>query len=275
MRASPTVPKGAHAVADGEIAPLGDSQVGLGQGRPAADGAAPVAAALPPGVADPVAALLQRLHDAPRRRTVVGLVGLPGAGKSTLAHHLCHAVNHAVGEDVAVVLGMDGFHLTRAQLRAFPDPAAALARRGAPWTFDPRALAQRLREVRQADLAPHAAPVPWPGFEHGVGDPVPDALHVPPGVRLVLLEGLYLLHNDHGWDLQGLMDTCWFLDTPLEVALQRLSARHQAAWGITPEAAEARIAANDGLNAQIVLQGRCRADGRVADVPMDATAAAR
>ena len=35
-----------------------------------------------------------------------------------------------------MALSMDGFHLTKAELRQFPDPAQAFARRGAPWTFD-------------------------------------------------------------------------------------------------------------------------------------------
>jgi len=207
---------------------------------------------LPPLVADPVDALGRLLRDRPHRRTVVGIVGLPGAGKSTLAHGLVDALNHAAGMEVAMALGMDGFHLSRQALRAFADPAAALA--------------QRLRQIREAPLDAQAHPVGWPGFAHGVGDPVPDALQVRAGVRLVVLEGLYLLHDDHGWNLQGLMDTCWFLDTPLELALQRLSARHQATWGIPADAAAARIAGNDAHNAQIVLRCLERADARVPDL---------
>lgn len=216
---------------------------------------------MPPLIPDPVRHLTALLASAPQRRWIVGIAGLPGAGKSTLAQALAAAVDQAVGAPVAMALGMDGFHLTRAQLRASADPAAALARRGAPWTFDPQALALRLTALRVAGLAP----VPWPAFEHGVGDPVADAIQVPPAVRLVLLEGLYLLHDDHGWDLRGAMDTCWFLDVPLDLAMARLAARHQAAWGLTHDQAMARIARNDRLNAQTVWHSRARADALVAD----------
>jgi pantothenate kinase len=52
---------------------------------------------------------------------------------------------------------MDGFHLTKAQLQEMPNPQAAFARRGAPWTFDPAALAQRLKMLREgAGKAPVA-----------------------------------------------------------------------------------------------------------------------
>lgn len=214
----------------------------------------------PPFLADPVADLTRLLQAEPSRRRVVGIAGLPGSGKSTQAQALAAALNRAAGAPVAMVLGMDGFHLTRAQLRARPDAEAALARRGAPWTFDPQALVLRLAAVRAAQTEP----VRWPGFEHGVGDPVEDAITVPPAARMLLLEGLYLLHDDHGWDLRGAMDACWFLDVPMALAMERLAARHQAAWGLTREQALARIARNDALNAEIVLRGRSRADALLA-----------
>lgn len=217
--------------------------------------------ASPPFLHDPVEHLLSALQRTPQRRWIVGIAGLPGSGKSTIAQALATAVNQAAGAPVAMALGMDGFHLTRAQLRAFPDPETALLRRGAPWTFDPQGLAQRLAVLRSQPMQT----LTWPGFEHGVGDPVADALQVPPSVRLVLLEGLYLLHDDHGWNLRGAMDACWFLDVPRDVAMARLAARHQAAWGITRDEALSRIARNDGLNAETVWRSRARADALVAD----------
>jgi pantothenate kinase len=217
-------------------------------------------APMPPLLQNPVQHLLALAAGAGTRALVVGLVGVPGAGKSTLAARWVHEVNAMAGAGTALALGMDGFHLTRAQLAQMPDPATALARRGAPWTFDAQALAQRLRAVREA-----TAPVPWPGFDHGVGDPVQGAISIPPSTRLLIVEGLYLLHQGDGWALGGLLDECAYLDVPLPVAMQRLSARHQAAWGFTPAQAQARIAANDGLNAVLVAQSRERADWLVTE----------
>lgn len=210
---------------------------------------------------EPVRRLLELLAGQGGQRCIVGLVGLPGAGKSTLARRLAQQVDRHLGEGSAQVLGMDGFHLTRAQLAQCPDPQAALARRGAPWTFDPQALAQRLRAIRALPQPTCAGTeeVRWPGFEHGVGDPVPDAIAVPARARLLLLEGLYLLHRVHGWNLDGLLDVCWYLDVALEPALERLTHRHMASWGMDRAQAWARVQRNDRLNAQIVAATRPRA----------------
>lgn len=205
---------------------------------------------------DPVAYLLQLLQDASPRRVVVGLVGLPGSGKSTMAARLVGAVNEGSPSAQAMALSMDGFHLSKAVLAQFADPQAALARRGSPWTFDPANLAISLHELRETLDNTHT----WPAFEHGVGDPVAHAVVIQPDVKLILVEGLYLLHRAHGWRLAGLMDECWYLDTPMDVAMQRLVNRHMVAWGLSREQAMARLAVNDRLNADIVAQTRGFAD---------------
>jgi pantothenate kinase len=192
---------------------------------------------------------------------IIGLVGLPGAGKSTLAQALQDQVNTRLGADAMLCVGMDGFHLSKQQLSQMPNPQEAFARRGASWTFDPTGLAQRLRALQTHPLAD----VPWPGFEHGVGDPVEGALTVARHISLVLIEGLYLLHQEDGWNVRALLDECWFLDVPLPTALQRLQARHMAAWGINAEQARARITRSDALNAQLVQGHRARADALVSD----------
>jgi pantothenate kinase len=47
--------------------------------------------------------------------------------KSTLARQLVDAVNAQMPDVYATVLGMDGFHLSKAQLRQLPDPDLAFA----------------------------------------------------------------------------------------------------------------------------------------------------
>ena len=209
---------------------------------------------------DPVGRLLQLLNrmkeaDA-SKRLVIGLVGLPGSGKSTLAAKFVDAVNEHTNAKTAVALSMDGFHLSKAALAQFADPAAALTRRGSPWTFDPAGLADKLRTLRKN---PDESTT-WPDFQHGVGDPVADAISISPDAKLIIVEGLYLLHREHGWNLTGLLDECWYLDTSMDVAMERLVKRHMASWGFSREQALDRLAINDSLNADIVLQSRERAD---------------
>lgn len=205
---------------------------------------------------DPIGRLLQLLSDARHKRIVVGLVGLPGSGKSTLAAKLVNAVNLQTGSPLAVALSMDGFHLSKAALAQFADPVAALARRGSPWTFDPDGLESKLKLLRK-NLDKSST---WPDFQHGVGDPVADAISVNPDTKLIIVEGLYLLHREHGWNLTGLLDECWYLDTPMDVAMERLVKRHMASWGFNREQALGRLAMNDRLNADIVQQSRDHAD---------------
>jgi pantothenate kinase len=213
----------------------------------------------PPAELDPLPVLLAAAAAGQRR--LFGIAAEPGAGKTTLAAQLCALVN-AAHPGRCAALSADGYHLYRAQLEqgvAGRSAAESLARRGAPWTFDAGALAARLRDVRAATSA-----VPWPGFDHAVGDPEEDHVLVQPSVAVVLVEGLYLLHREDGWGaLEGLLDATWYLDTPPETAQQRLCARHQQAWGIPAEEARQRIALNDGPNALLVRQGRVRASGLV------------
>ncbi len=194
---------------------------------------------------------------------MIALAGLPGSGKSTLATRLAHEVNARAQPGAIVALGMDGFHLTKAALRAMPDPEAAFARRGSPWTFDVGALAARLQQVRAAW---NREPVPWPGFEHDKGDPVEGAFEVVPSTRLILVEGLYLLGSGNGWEaVSAAFDERWFLDTSLDVALERLVPRHMSAWNLTREQALARIESNDRFNAEIVARDRPHADWLLED----------
>ena len=103
--------------------------------------------AKPARLADPLGELLALLDSAPHvagtgQRLVVALAGLPGSGKSTVAHRWAQAINALRGANTALVLGMDGFHLPRAQLAQMPDPQAALSsplRKFTHVLFKPRA----------------------------------------------------------------------------------------------------------------------------------------
>lgn len=190
-------------------------------------------------------------------RVLIGLTGGPGSGKSTLAAYLASSFNTQTADQIAC-LSMDGFHLSKAQLRALPDPDAAFARRGAPWTFDSAAFVQRVKDIKHAYFTKD---VLWPSFDHSLGDPLADDLTIHKDIKVVLVEGLYLLHQNHGWqDALSLFDEHWFLDVPLDVSIERLAQRHMAAWGMSHEQAMERIMQNDGRNAELVESSKGRAN---------------
>lgn len=154
-------------------------------------------------------------------------------------------------------ISMDGYHLPRAQLAAMPDPATAIYRRGAEFTFDGEGfyrLVQRLREPLTA-----ASPTVFaPSFDHAIKDPVPDDVAISPGSRVIILEGLYLSLNREPWSsAAALMDESWFVGVDREIARARLVKRHVTS-GIVPDtaAAEHRILSTDFLNADDIVKNR-------------------
>lgn len=120
---------------------------------------------------------------------MVGIAGMPGSGKTTLAGRLAGALERKAGRPLSAAVPMDGFHFTRAELDGMPDPALAHARRGAPWTFDAESYVAALARLKTGGLRRQACP----SFDHGVGDPVPGDIPVLPTHRIVVTEGNYLL----------------------------------------------------------------------------------
>ncbi|MBU2319593.1 MAG: hypothetical protein KJ609_13670 [Gammaproteobacteria bacterium] len=199
---------------------------------------------------------IQAYMDKPGR-TLIGLTGGPGSGKSTLADYLLDHFTKQQNSQV-VCLSMDGFHLSKAQLQALPNSEEAFARRGAPWTFDSTSFVKRVKKIKQGYQQDDTL---WPSFDHALGDPIEDDLSIKKETRVILVEGLYLLHQQDGWqESKDLFDEHWFLDIPIEIAIERLAKRHMKAWGFSHEQAMDRINQSDGLNAELVATYKNQAD---------------
>jgi len=181
-------------------------------------------------------------------RTVLGLTGAPGAGKSTLGA----ALVAALGPDVAVLVPMDGYHYANAVLEAL----GRRDRKGAQDTFDAGGYVSLLRRLRSGEEeVVHA-----PEFRREIEEPVGSALPVPRDVPLVVTEGNYLLLREGPWAaLDGLLDETWYLEPGEDLRHDRLVARHEA-FGKPPEEARAWALGSDEANARLIAGTRGLAD---------------
>lgn len=194
--------------------------------------------------------LLQRIDKllATGGRCLLGLVGAPGAGKSTLAA----ALQDRLGTQAQVV-PMDGFHLANAELQRL----GLAQRKGAPETFDSAGYVALLRRLR--DQVPGER-VYAPEFRREIEEPLAGAIGVLPQTRLVITEGNYLLLDQGHWaEVAGLLDEVWYVEPDEPLRLQRLRQRHMA-FGRSEQAARDWIASTDEPNARLIEASRHRAD---------------
>ncbi|WP_274541951.1 MULTISPECIES: nucleoside/nucleotide kinase family protein [Dermacoccus] len=182
------------------------------------------------------------MHASPHDRLVLAVAGAPGAGKSTVCELL---LAEAQNRDVsAIVVPMDGWHLAHRTLERL-----GLAQvKGAPQTFDAEgfvALVARIAGQRPGD------PSVWaPEFRREIEDAVTGAVEIRPEHRLVVVEGNYLLLDEHPWrNLAGFFDTAWVLTPDESTRRIRLVERHER-YGRSTEDARAHALGSDETNAR-------------------------
>ncbi|MEQ5841310.1 nucleoside/nucleotide kinase family protein [Paraburkholderia acidicola] len=193
-----------------------------------------------------IARLEQLIADGKRR--ILGLVGAPGAGKSTVAQAILEAFS-----DRAVIVPMDGFHLANVELERL----GRAARKGAEDTFDSAgyvALLGRLRAQRSGEV------IYAPTFRREIEEPIAGAIPVMPDTPLVITEGNYLLLDRGHWkDVRPLLDEAWYVDVDPELRRQRLVERHMR-FGRDEVAARNWVQQTDEVNAKLIESTRARAD---------------
>ena len=180
-------------------------------------------------------------------RKIVGLIGKPGAGKSTLSAKL---IEHLGAQ--AAILNMDGYHLSTLALREL----GRADRKGAPDTFDALGFTAILKRVKnQVDQD-----IYFPVFDRSIEESIAAQGVITPEVKLVITEGNYLLHNENNWGgVKELLDESWFIEVDDQIRIERLVNRHHK-FGKSKADAHSWATGSDENNARIVAQTRELAD---------------
>lgn len=186
---------------------------------------------------------------------VIGVVGVPGAGKTTLVENLVRELNRGTPEpehQAYAHVPMDGFHLSDQELARL----GLLERKGAPETFDVHGYAAMLARLR----SPRESVVYAPGFERTIEQPIAGVIPVFPSATTILTEGNYLLLDLPEWQqVRNQCNEIWYCEQENDMRVERLIQRH-IRFGKTPAEAERWVNAVDEKNARLIERTRAEAD---------------
>lgn len=179
-------------------------------------------------------------------RTILGITGPPGAGKTTLAIALAEELNRR--GIATVVVGMDGFHLAGRVL----NDRGLQERKGAPDTFDAAGYGALLERIASEDT------VYAPAFHRDIEESIAHEVEISAATRLVITEGNYLLLGGPWQRARKQLAEVWYLsDGPHR--MERLIARH-ITHGKTSDEATAWAQGSDEANARLIATTAHRAN---------------
>lgn len=188
--------------------------------------------------------------------------------------------------NIAQIVPMDGFHLSRTCLDHFEDPKMAHIRRGSPSTFDSNNFAalcsilansskitpektsftnlfEKLSDTFYSDMPD----IYIPSFDHAKKDPTVRGNLISKFTRVLIFEGLYLLYDKENWKTvySTLTDTgaAIFLNlrVPEATLEERVAQRHLKSGLVdTLEAGVNKFRQNDLLNAREISNNTIRSE---------------
>lgn len=186
-------------------------------------------------------------------RVLIGIIGEPGAGKSTLVEK----IKEKFPTDELAVFSMDGYHLSNAVL----NERGIRNVKGAPHTFDALGFTEILKRIK----AQTNEVIFYPVFHREIEESIAAEGQINPEVKVVVVEGNYLLHPNDNWGgVAPLLDKSFYIDLPQDVRHERLIARH-AKYGKTLEEARTWALGSDEKNAETIRATKQFATGVITE----------
>jgi pantothenate kinase len=194
-----------------------------------------------------------------KERLLAAIAGPPGSGKTAFGTILAKTITAMAGTEMAVCLGLDGWHFPNAYLdshfvehNGVKIPLRSI--KGAPESYDVSAAYQCLGQIRTVER------VSFPKYSRKLHDPVPDAGVIEVQHRIILAEGNYWLLNEQPWkDFQYLFDLTIFLSAPAQSLVAGLRKRHLRG-AKSSKVVEEHIQNVDLVNIEHVLRNSVKAD---------------
>ena len=182
------------------------------------------------------------------KRVLIGVIGKPGAGKSTLTSYLINNLEPGL----TALVPMDGYHLSNKQLQRLN----LSDRKGAFNTFDSDGFVSLLRRINidtDKDIY-------YPIFYREIEESYAADGVVLKNTRLVITEGNYLLLEKGGWEsVKKELSEVWYVKVNDELRLERLTKRHEM-FGKDPQSAHKWAHGSDEINAELVQTTVASAD---------------
>lgn len=205
--------------------------------------------------------LIENYQKNENKRFLLGIIGVPGAGKSTLAELLMKKTNEVLQGECAIVVPMDGYHFHNDILIE----KGLLPLKGIPQTFDAQRFVMLIKEIASSK----AERIDCPSYDRELHNPVEGSIVIEKKHKIIIVEGNYLLLDTCPWnELANLFDESWFIETPLAITKERLLTRHVRT-GRSIEDALHKIECTDAPNAELITQTRPRATRVIQVAPIE------
>lgn len=190
-----------------------------------------------------------------KARVAIGIAGPTGAGKSVVAVLFQELARQAGLPFAFAPVTIDAYHFPNHHLLAHCAEGMPLKQvKGRFDTYDVASLARDLQAFAAGDR------MGFPAYSRKLHDPVPDCVPVTDPATLLVVEGLWLLYEQAGWEhIRPLLDYCYFIEADPERTRAGVLRRHMNG-GRTLADATRHYEAVDGRNSSLVLQTRQRAD---------------